>query len=80
MISFTNGYYSGLSSTLTHQTAFRRDFSLGFNVLSKQKLSCGKGIFLCMLLSVIAYSPSLTIRQAAQRDCVVEVFASLTEF
>ena len=55
---------AGLSSTPTHQSTLLRDFSLGFNVLSKQMLSRGKGIFLHTLLSVLIDSPSLTAYQA----------------
>lgn len=72
--------YSRLSSTPTHQTTFLRDFSLGFNVLSKQNLSRGKGIFLCMLLSVIICNTSITIRQPGRHRCVVSVIISLTKF
>lgn len=58
--------YAGLSSIPTHQTTLLRDCLLSFNVLLKQKLSRGNGIFLHMLLSVIIYSLSSTTYQATQ--------------
>lgn len=74
--------YVGLSSTSPHQTTLLRDFSLGFNVLAKQKISRGKGIFYLMLPSVVIYVfPLLYVSSYSDTyGCIILAFVFLEEF